>query len=198
MARKNIVLGALFVGDKYLPWDVLFPHIKDELSCEVKLEMNHTFCSVTFEARLLIADLGAKSHMMNMLKFNGFYGCHYCTAQGVTIGKTHAYYPYTQQGKLREPAVNDLFFEMAETMSVQQKLKRDPAKKLKVKVVGVSGKSAFAQIIKGLPLSAPIDYMHCVLSGVFTELLKTCYSSLTKSQRDDINLQVAELSCTEK
>ena len=196
MARKNIVLGALFVGDKYPPWDVLVPHLKDELSCEVKLEMNeHTFCIVTFEVRLLIADLGAKSHMLNMLKFNGFYGCHFCTAQGVTIGRTHAYYPYTQQGKIREPAVNDVFVEMAETMSVEQKLKKDHAKKLKVNVVGVRGKSAFSQIINGLPLSAPIDYMHCVLSGVFTELLKTCYSSLTKNQKDDINLQVAELSC---
>ena len=63
---------------------------------------------------LLVSDLGAKSHMLNMFKFNGYYGCHYCTAQGKTIGITRAYYPFDQIGKIRDPSLNDEFVELAE------------------------------------------------------------------------------------
>ena len=62
---------------------------------------------------------------------------------------------------------------MAETMRVKQKISGDHSKKQKTNVVGVKGKSAFALILEGLLLSAPIDYMHCVLSGVFSDVLKT-------------------------
>ena len=190
-ARKNIVLGALFVGDSHPPWKLLVQHLKDELSSIVRIKINEeTFCTVVFKVRLLVADLGAKSHMLNMLKFNGYYGCHYCTAEGQTIGRTHAYYPYNQQGIIRDPETNDVFVEMAETLSVMQKLKLE-GKDKKINVVGVRGKSAFAEVIEGLPLSAPIDYMHCVLSGVFSEVLKTCYQSLSKAQKEETNSEVS-------
>ena len=139
--------------------------------------------------------LGAKGHMVNMLKFNGYYGCHYCTAEGKTVGKTHAYYPYTQHGAIRESNMNSVFVEMAETMGVEHKISGNLLKKQKINVVGVKGKSAFALILDGLPLSAPIDYMHCVLSGVFSEVLKTCYQSLNPMQRESLNAEVAQLSC---
>ena len=196
MSRKNIVLGALFVGEKYPSWIDLVPHLRDELCSEAKIRVaEQTFCTFIFKVRLLVADLGAKGHMLNMLKFNGFYGCHYCTAEGKTVGKTHAYYPYTQHGAIRESNLNSVFVEMAETMSVKQKTSGDHSKKQNINVVGVKGKSAFALILEGLPLSAPIDYMHCVLSGVFSDVLKTCYQSLTPLQKESLNSEVAQLSC---
>ena len=196
MSRKNIVLGALFVGEKHPSWNDLVPHLRDELCSEAKIRVaKQTFCTVTFKVRLLVADLGAKGHMLNILKFNGFYGCHYCTAEGKTIGKTHAYYPYTQQGAIRESNLNSVFVEMAETMSVKQKISGDHSKKQKINVVGVKGKSAFSLILEGLPLSAPIDYMHCVLSGVFSDVPKTCYQSLTPLQKESLISEVAQLSC---
>ena len=126
-SRIHIVLGALFVGDSHPPWKLLVQHLKDEFSSVVRIKINEeSFCTVVFKVRLLVTNLGAKSHMLNMLKFNGYYGCHYCTAEGQTIGRTHAYYPYNQQGIIRDPETNDVFVEMAETMSVKQKLKLDP------------------------------------------------------------------------
>ena len=104
----------------------------------MKVNVSDSFSvNATYRVRLLISDLGAKRHKLNMLKFNGFYGCHFCTAKGKTIGRTHAYYPYNDQGSLREPFLNDVYVEIAETLSVRGK----------TNVVGVKGKSAFFNTI---------------------------------------------------
>ena len=186
MARKNIVLAALFVGSTYPDWKFVLPFIRDEMSTGIHLtlddELSYKFF---FKVRLLICDLGAKSHMLNMLKFNGFFGCHVCTAKGKTIGRTHAYYPYREVGSLREQSVNNVYIDIAETLGA----KRKP------NVVGVKGESAFSMIIDGLPLTAPIDYMHCVMLGVFPDLLKLCYKTLNARHKTEICDIIEQLSC---
>ena len=90
LARKNIGLAALHVGCSHPNWEKLVPHIEAELISGLQIEINENLnIRVQFKVRLLIADLGAKSHMLNMYKFNGYYGCHYCTVEGVTIGTSH-------------------------------------------------------------------------------------------------------------
>ena len=158
MSRQNIVLGALFNGNTTPNWNELVPIINSELLSGVNFKHNGVSFQAFFSIKLLIADLGAKSHMLNMFKFNGFYGCHYCTAPGKTIGKTHAYYPFAQIGKIREPDINNVFVKYAELVPVDEL----------INVAGVKGKSAFSSVINNLPLAAPIDYMHCVLLGVFS------------------------------
>ena len=164
----------------------MVPHIAAELSAIICVETNDLFgCNFGFKVRLLNADLGAKCHMFNMLKFNGFYGCHFFIAKGKTIGRTHAYYPYTDNATIREPSLNDFYIDLAETL----RMNRVP------NAVGVKGKSAFEDLIKGLPLSAPIDYMHCVLIGVFPDLLKLCYKALSAKDKLVVNKVTAQLAC---
>ena len=50
-------------------------------------------------------------------------------------------------------------------------------------------------MIDGLLLSAPIDYMHCVLLGVFPETLKVCIKALKNDQKLLIDEVVSALSC---
>ena len=50
-------------------------------------------------------------------------------------------------------------------------------------------------MIEGLPLTAPIDYMHCVLLGVFPDLLKLCYKALSCREREKVNSITANLCC---
>ena len=158
MARKNIILAALFVGSGHPDWEKLVPALRAELLSPVELEKDSSVTlTVHFVIKLLVSDLCAKSHVLNMFQFNGFFGCHYCTAEGHTIGKTHAYYPFNQTGQIREPQVNDLFVAVAESYGPKKRCN----------IVGVKGKSAFLTIINGLSLTAPIDYMHCVLLGIF-------------------------------
>ena len=77
MARNNIVLAAFYVGANYPDWKKLVPMIQAEVisSIEIKISDDLRYQSL-FKFRLLIADLGAKNHMLKMLKFNGYYGCH--------------------------------------------------------------------------------------------------------------------------
>ena len=151
----------------------------------VQFRFNGVFFKTFFKVKLLIADLGAKSHMLNMYKFNGFYGCRFCTAPGKTIGRTHSYYPFPQTGKTREHDVNDMLVNYAELLPVDEN----------INVAGVKGKSAFASMIDDLPLTAPVDYMHCVLLGVFPELLKHCNRALCPNDRTEVGLILSKLSC---
>ena len=171
----------MFVGSKHPNWKLLVPQIEAELSTGLQIEAGDRVYKVLFKVRLLISDLEAKSHLLNMLKFNGFYGCHFCTAKGKTIGRTHSYYPYGEQGSLRESALHDVYVSVAENLGTKKK----------PNVVGVKGKSAFAGLIRGLPMTAPIDYMHCVLLGVFPDVLKLCYKNLTTDVKEIVNEIVA-------
>ena len=184
-SRSNIILTALFVSNVTPIWNELIPHIKSELLSSIELKHNKMSFRVFFKVKLLVSDLGAKCHMLKMFKFNGFYGCHFCTAEGKTIRKIHSYYPYGQPGQIRERDVNDCFVEFAQSL---------PITKL-VNVAGVKGKSAFADLIEGLPITAPIDYMHCVLLGVFPEVLKLCYKALPQDEKIKVNVVISQLSC---
>ena len=48
-----------------------------------------------------------------MFQFNGYFGCHYCFAEGTTIVRTHSHYPHIQQADFREPDTNDKYVEIA-------------------------------------------------------------------------------------
>ena len=50
-------------------------------------------------------------------------------------------------------------------------------------------------MVIGLPLSAPVDYMHCVLLGVFPELLKLKIRKMTTSIKREVNDIVKSLAC---
>ena len=184
-SRQNIVLAALFVGFTIPNWTDIVPLLNAELLSSVQVRFNGFFFKTFLKVKLLIADLGAKSHVLNMYKFNGFYGCHFCTAPGKTIGRTHSYYPFTQTGKTREHGVNDMLVNYAELLPVDEN----------INVAGVKGKSAFASMIDDLPLKAPVDYMHCVLLGVFPELIKLCNRALCPNDRTEVGLILSKLSC---
>ena len=102
-----------------------------------------------------------------MFKFNSFYGCHFCTAPGKAIGKTHAYYPFLQNGDIRDPPSVNIFVVFAQLLPVENL----------TKLVGVKGKNAPEALIDGLPLTAPIDYKHCILLGVFLDSLRLLQSA---------------------
>ena len=122
MAQKNVVLAALYIGSKVPDWNEVVPEIRAELltSCTLNISSNLSF-EVTFKVKLMVCDLDAKSHVPNMLKFNGFFGCHYCTVEGKTIGRTHSHYPFEEMGQIREPTVNDPFIIFAEKLTSETK-----------------------------------------------------------------------------
>ena len=74
--------------------------------------------------------------------------------------------------QIREPMYHENLVEKAENFLQQGNQK--------VNMVGVKGRSAFSCVVPELPLSAPVDYMHCVLLGVYASLLARHMKLLNK------------------
>ena len=123
--------------------------------------------------KLLMSDLGAKNDMLNMFKFNGFYGCLFCETKSKTIRKTHAYYPSIKTGRVRENHLTENYVNKAEAQNADEL----------PNVVGFKIEALFFETIARLPLTEPVDYRHCVLLGAFPELLKVCHKSLTAQDK---------------
>ena len=187
MSRKNIVLSCLFVGSGAPNWNEIVPRLRAELFSPIEISTpDFPKITTSFKVRLLVTDLVAKPHVLNMVQFNGYFGCHFCTAEGITIGRAHAYYPYNQSGSIRETTLPSRYVEAAELRSATSS----------ASCFGVKGQSAFSDIVSGLPLTAPIDYMHCILLGVFPELLKHLLKKMAPTYRREINDLVPSLTCS--
>ena len=101
-----------FVGSGAPNWQIIVPRLRAKLISPIEIDSpDFPRKTVVFKVRLLVADMCAKAHVLNMMHFNGFFGCHFCTAEGKTIGKTHAYYPFQQRGSIREPELNNQFVQ---------------------------------------------------------------------------------------
>ena len=188
MSRKNIVLASLFVGAKKPVFESFICHIKQEaLKRPVVWSSLGTTVEIRCKIIMLVADLIAKSHCLSMYQHNGHFGCCYCTARGATIDRLHCYYPYKQEFRIRESTFHEQCVQLAENLTEGGLSSNN--------VVGVKGRSAFSDIIPGLPLSACIDYMHCVLIGVYQSLLKL-HIKLTTERKllESFNKQVNKIS----
>ncbi len=123
---------------------------------------------VDFRVIMIVADLVAKASMLEMFHFNAVsYGCHLCKAEGFAIDGASGYYPSDQEFELRDKHFHQRVSALAERMN------RDRTKTEYHNISGYKGVSAFENIVDGLPLSAGVDYMHCILIGVFPNLFKT-------------------------
>lgn len=110
-----------------------------------------------------VFDLVAKAPIMNMMQFNGKYGCPSCLHPGLRVGRLQTYPPgsYTLR------------------TSTSIKMAADKAEKDIAVIDGIKGSSILAKIVD-VPLGAPTDYMHCVLEGVVKRLLDQWISSTFK------------------
>ena len=184
-SKKNIALAALFVGKGKPNWKEIVRILKQELKRVVTVTMpSSKKFFLKFNVVLIVADLIAKPQLLNMYQHNGYYGCQYCTHPSVTYGSSHSYYPLSimvdekvQRIKcaIREPCLHLKYVEKAESLLCNGEEN--------VNVVGVKGRSVFSSLVPGLPLTAPIDYMHCVLIGVYASLLVRHLKLISKNEK---------------
>ena len=89
---KERYFGMSFCGFWSAKLAQIVPRLRAELNTPIEIDSpDSPRKTAVFKVRLLVADMCAKAHVLNMMQFNGFFGCHFCTAEGRTIGKTHAY-----------------------------------------------------------------------------------------------------------
>ena len=180
-SRKNIALAALYSGSEKPPWQLIVNHMKAEL--EQLFVVNKV--KVQFKCLIIVADIPAKASVLNMYKNNGFNGCNLCTALGTTIGRAHSYYPFEQTFQYRTKDVNEKFVRLADVLNEE---------KIVFNVVGVKRRSCFDFIVPNLPLSAGVDYMHCVLLGVYKSLLNLQLTQLSALQKKKFNEEIKKLN----
>ena len=133
---------------------------------------------ISFKVIFIVADLTAIYHVLNIYQHNGYYGCIYCTAIGKKIGQCHCYYPKCRSFPIRTPEVNERLLLVAECLRKAGKFHN---------FCGVKGRSSFACLVDGLPLTAGIYYIHCVLKGVYKDVLKNQVKKLSKTDNAVLN-----------
>lgn len=127
----------------------------------------------------MIADLPAKTSLLNMKQHNGFFGCTLCLSKGERVGGVHYYKNRTAAMRTSKQHNACLAF-----------LNDNPLRRARC---GVKGNSPLLKFIPNLPLTAPIDYMHQVLLGVTRVLLHLIAKEVGNKQQDTMTAAVKEM-----
>ena len=151
VSKKNIALGALWVGEGKPDWKLVTTHLEQELKRIVAVNFpSEKTVFLKFTVSFIVCDLIAKPSVLNMFQHNGFYGCNFCDHPGVTIDGSHAYYPqkithknkrYQVPWEIRDSNLHESYVGKAEN------LKREG--RTGINVVGVKGRSEFSRLVKG-------------------------------------------------
>ena len=104
------------------------------------------------------------------------------SAVGKTIGRTHAHHTFNVEAPVKKPEATLIYAQEAERAEAPS-------------VFGVKGRSAFFEIVEISSLEATVDYMQCVLLGVFPEFLNCLLQLLTPSVWEQMSKTVLTLNC---
>lgn len=150
---NNICVGALWKGRGKPCWDEYMGRFIDYFHMIVThpiiIFVDNVEVSITCVVDKFIADMPAKCSILNMMQFNGRYGCTNCLAEGVHRNNRRLYLPGPTQLRTNASYTQDV------TTS-----ERDGAPSH-----GVKGKCMMSKVIS-IPSDVAIDYMHQVCLGV--------------------------------
>ena len=159
MNAENMMVGALWLGPCKPPMQTLIPPVLSKIE---KLETTgiqfQTSEGVkTLKGKLLVGvfDQPAKAMVLNVVQFNGYYGCPYCLDKGVHKSHRHLYLP-TEPHILKIQSDIDKWALQAEEVSKA--------------VYGVKGTSHLRRHIPTKCVAQ--DYMHGVALGVCKSFLE--------------------------
>ena len=187
LSVRNIVLAALFVGSGKPNWFEIVPILEQEINQRVVIE-NPQFGLlhlVSLKVVLVVTELVAKANMLTMFQNNGNHSCNFRTDRSVTIEGNRGYYPYNKSLELRDTAFHESCLNLAETVNAHEMKCSN--------ISGVKGRSAFQNLVADIPLSFNIDYMHCILLGVYHVLLRFVTKLLSKREDENFYICVKNL-----
>ncbi|XP_053204895.1 uncharacterized protein LOC128389358 [Panonychus citri] len=166
---RNIGLSAFWCGEAKISHEQLWQHgfmhelqgLLDRVNHFMYEQLEYTYA---VKVGLIVMDSVAKAKSLNIKQFNGFFGCPYCFEPGKTViindrSRKHVY-PY------KDPSE----FIMRTHDSYMTNARKAVRHNRPVK--GIKGPTILTRVID-LPSQVPIDWMHCVLLGVFKQLLST-------------------------
>ena len=179
--RKFIILASVWYGPNKPDMNILLKPILsklNELLQRGKL-INTSDGRKTMKCKLLLCvfDLPARAMAVNMIQFNGYYGCLICLDKGVHKYKKHLYLP-TEPHK--ERSMLEMIRYALEAVAKGETIK------------GVKGPTILSDYID-IVMQVVIDYMHCVLLGVVKQPLDIWLDSSNHSEEYYINNYNARL-----
>jgi hypothetical protein len=164
MNSENVITTSLWYGPCKPPMHYLLAPVVRSLEklATAGITMSTPSGTKTVRAKLQLGifDLLAKAAVLNMMQFNGKFGCSTCLNPGIHQDGSRIYLPQT--APLRTHAVVNLFAKRAE----------ESGKPVK----GIKGCSVLSPIVD-LVDSIPVDYMHAVLEGVTRWMLHRWFDS---------------------
>lgn len=146
---ENIILSTLFCGKKKPDFNVFMKEVKKAIEL-CHLEENGEIIRIKVLA--LVADLPAKADCLNMVAFNGYFGCSICEEKGhYSLEHRKMTYPITEENaKTRDVRSHSEHVKLA--------AKSKPR-------FGVKGYSPLSELID-IPTAAPFDAMHLIYLGI--------------------------------
>ena len=136
---------------------------------------------------MLVTDLIAKSKVLKMKQFNGYYGCTLCTQRGIHLAYTHQY-PHDHSFEMRSFDSHMRNIQELENGSIDKlRAELGPKEDCEVKTHGVKGRSKAFDVISNQPLLSPIDPMHQIVLGVAKDLLQHHYNKMNADHKAEIN-----------
>ena len=164
MNAENMMVGALWLGPCKPPMQTLLPRVlsKIETLQTTGIQFQTSEGIKILKAKLLVGvfDQPAKAMVLNVVQFNGYYGCPYCLDKGVHKSHRHLYLP-------TEPHIPRIQHDIDQwALEAEEILKP---------VYGVKGTS---QLSRHIPTKCvALDYMHGVALGVVKSFLE-CFIDL--------------------
>ncbi|XP_051157446.1 uncharacterized protein LOC127279252, partial [Leptopilina boulardi] len=158
--KENLILAGIWFDDKKPDANLfLLPLYNEvqELKNGVVFEIDDQNLPVNVKGIIICGtcDLPAKALFLNMIQYNGKFGCHKCKQEGARIGKIQIY-PYLKNLSLRTES---------ETASQADRVNKGP-------ICGVKGPTVLALLVYKWITTTALDAMHCVFEGVMRMLLK--------------------------
>ena len=136
----NIHLCSLWYGKGSIDWDSIFKHYLSEVSKDRKIKVNGVDYELKFQTVFVILDLVCKHDVLQMKKFNGYYGCGLCTMRGVQRYPGGRSYPNNQSFTMRDPGMHEYLVRQFESGSVEERKARKE-KDPEIDTLGVKGRS---------------------------------------------------------
>ncbi|XP_077554020.1 uncharacterized protein LOC144168898 [Haemaphysalis longicornis] len=179
---KNCVLAGLWFGKTHPNMQLFLSKFVAEVNSIRPLKweyMSHTHVTRTVVLSCSV-DAPARAAVLNMVPFNGYFGCPWCLIHGEHIAGSMRY-TMTEPPEARTSATVATNMELAVVF--------------KDTVNGIKGPSALMNL-RGLDLvnGFSVEYMHCALLGVTRQLTETFLSS----SNSGLNFYIGDPSTLEK
>ena len=174
-----LLLGGIWLGPVKPDMHAILKPIIDRINA-LTMDIQTPQGSKKLTAKLLLGvfDLPAKTAGVNMMQYNGKYGCLYCLDEGLHVSHRRI----------------DLPSDSHQVRNIKDIHKwSEQANKDGKPFFGVKGPSVLTQFLN-IITSVPIDYMHAILEGITKSLLNCWFDSKNHKCKYYLGKQIAIIS----